>query len=167
MPAQAAIFKNDNSIFVRERDSGPASLGTRRHPGQHRGARPFQQKLPWPNVSGTRLLSGIMQVGILPGAPKISDDVKVAWPSVKRLVVVRVHVGEPFPKWNGARPVGRGSCLENSNTFNGVQGSSPWRSAIFVDQVRFRSWIFYWKGFSNFTGLRLKSAVFRVTKVRL
>jgi hypothetical protein len=24
------------------------------------------------------------------------DDVKVAWPPVKRLVVVRVHVGEPF-----------------------------------------------------------------------
>lgn len=33
----------------------------------------------------------------LPGALlSFPDDVKVAWPPVKRLVVVRVHVGEPF-----------------------------------------------------------------------
>jgi hypothetical protein len=30
--------------------------------------RPFQM-LPWPNTSGIRLLSGVMQVGILPAAP--------------------------------------------------------------------------------------------------
>src|SRR5262245_54835930 len=37
-----------------------------------------------------------MQVQFLPGAHRFPDDVKVAWPPVKRLVVVRVHVGEPF-----------------------------------------------------------------------
>jgi hypothetical protein len=34
--------------------------------------------------------------GASPGAGNIPDDVKVACPPVKRIVVVRVHVGEPF-----------------------------------------------------------------------
>jgi hypothetical protein len=46
--------------------------------------------------AGVRLLSGIMQVQFLPGAPQFPGDVKVACPSVKRVVVVRVHIGEPF-----------------------------------------------------------------------
>ena len=68
---------------------------------------------------GIRLLNGFTQVQFLPGALRraslaqrlrhfrsalnlskgsfsFPDDVKVAWPPVKRLVVVRVHVGEPF-----------------------------------------------------------------------
>ena len=46
-------------------------------------------------IRGIRLLNGTTQVQFLPGAA-FPDDVKVACPPVKRIVVVRVHVGEPF-----------------------------------------------------------------------
>ena len=46
-------------------------------------------------IRGIRLLNGTTQVQLLPGVA-FPDDVKVACPPVKRIVVVRVHVGEPF-----------------------------------------------------------------------
>ncbi len=71
-------------------------------------------------TTGIRLLNGTTQVQVLPGAYSypllqftIPRNVKVAFPFVKRCVVVRVHAGEPF---HGARPASRGNCLENSCT---------------------------------------------------
>src|SRR5580704_702230 len=113
MPAQAAIFHHDMIVTAREGDSNPPRLGR----GDTRGSTEARDHFFAPvaeKTTGIRLLNGTTQVQFLPGAP-FPDDVKVAWPPVKRLVVVRVHVGEPFQ--NGARPVGRGRCLENSRTF--------------------------------------------------
>ena len=51
--------------------------------------------LPWPNISGIRLLSGSMQVRILPAAP-LPGGVKVARRPVKPLVLVRFQVWQPI-----------------------------------------------------------------------
>ncbi len=94
MPAQAAI-SHDTNRDAREEDSNPPRLGR----GDTRGsteARDHFHSLPWPSRNrGIRLLNGTTQVQLLPGV-LFPDDVKVACPPVKRIVVVRVHVGEPF-----------------------------------------------------------------------
>ena len=59
--------------------------------------------------------------GAKPRGGTIPSHVKAACPAVNRVVVVQVHAGEPFSK-QGARPVGRGRCLENSHTSDGVHG---------------------------------------------
>ena len=62
------------------------------------GAAPRRATISAPvaeKISGIRLLNGTTQVQLLPGVT-FPDDVKVACPPVKRIVVVRVHVGEPF-----------------------------------------------------------------------
>ena len=56
---------------------------------------PTISTLPWPNISGIRLLSGQMQVRILPAAP-LPGGVKVARRPVKPLVLVRVQVWQPI-----------------------------------------------------------------------
>jgi hypothetical protein len=122
MPAQAANFH-----IAREEDSNPPRLERGETWGSTRARDHFQPAPVAEQTTGIRLLNGTTQVQLLPGAP-FPDDVKAACPSVKRVVVVQVHVGEPI---HGARPVGRGRCLENSRTFTGAQGSNPWRSAIF------------------------------------
>ena len=64
--------------FAREGVSKPTSLGTRIHPGQHRGARPFST---------------------FPG------DVKAACPAVNRDVLVRVRAWEPISNKERVRSV--------------------------------------------------------------
>jgi hypothetical protein len=62
------------------------------------GAAPRRATISAPvaeQIRGIRLLNGTTQVQLLPGVA-FPDDVKVACPPVKRIVVVRVHVGEPF-----------------------------------------------------------------------
>ena len=94
MPAQAAIFHQDTIVTAREGDSNPPRLGR----GDTRGSTEARDHFLAPvaeKTTGIRVLNGITQAQFLPGAP-FPDDVKVAWPPVKRLVVVRVHVGEVF-----------------------------------------------------------------------
>ena len=77
--------------------------------------------LPWPNTRGTRLLSGTMQVGVLPAAP-LPDGVKVARRSVKPFVLVRVQVWQPFQgvmtaadgRLHAATTSERGGCLRTA-----------------------------------------------------
>ena len=126
MPAQAAI-----SFVVREGASGPASLGTRRRPGQHRGARPFlTSMLPWPRRP-RHPPSKRNHAGANPVGSRFLSTHKVCGPPVKRCELGAMPRGGAIFA-NGARPAGRGSCLENSRTRNGVQGSTPWRSAILI-----------------------------------
>ena len=74
-PFGSAIFSERSSVF--------------RAPGLGPGGRRWKScrsdhftLLPWPNTSGIRLLSGLMQVGILPAAP-LPGGVKVARRPVK------------------------------------------------------------------------------------
>ncbi len=74
-PFGSAIFSERSSVF--------------RAPGLGPGGRRWKScrsdhftVLPWSNTSGTRLLSGLMQVGILPAAP-LPGSVKVARRPVK------------------------------------------------------------------------------------
>ena len=64
--------------------------------------------LPWSNTSGIRLLSGTMQVEVLPAAP-LPGSVKVARRPVKPLVLVRVQVWQPF---SGCNVSSRRPCSE-------------------------------------------------------
>lgn len=81
------------SEIAREGVSKPASFGARRHPGQHRGARPFFPILrsliaehpPYKRKTAARNRA----------EGPIHCDVKAACPSAKRDVVVQVHAGEP------------------------------------------------------------------------
>lgn len=52
--------------------------------------------LPWPNVSGTRLLSGTMQARILPGAPHSSQRTECAARLLSGVSLVRCQGEEPF-----------------------------------------------------------------------
>ena len=92
MPAQAANFTHLTSI-ARGGDSNPHRLGR----GDTRGGTEARDHFTpvAEQIRGIRLLNGTTQVQFLPGV-SFPDDVKVACPPVKRIVVVRVHVGEPF-----------------------------------------------------------------------
>jgi hypothetical protein len=128
MPAQAATFLRRRHSIAREEDSNPPRLGRGDTRGSTEARDHFSNLLPWPNISGTCLLSGFMQARILPGAPQILSTHRVCGPPVKRCELGAMpRGGATFSE--GARPDGRGSCLEHSRTFHGVQGSSPWRSA--------------------------------------
>ena len=69
--------------------------------------------LPWSNTSGIRLLSGTMQVELLPAAP-LPGGVKVARRPVKPLVLVRVQVWQPISGCNvsSRRPPSEGGGRE-------------------------------------------------------
>src|SRR5262245_41589508 len=96
MPAQAPISNSDTTVTAaREGDSNPPRLGR----GDTRGSTEARDHFPDAPVAerirhppSKRDHAG----GIPAGSTKIPGDVKVAWPPVKRLVVVRVHAGEPF-----------------------------------------------------------------------
>ena len=75
-PFESAIFSERSSVF-RAPSLGP---GGRRWKSCRSDQ--FQNLLPWSNTSGIRLLSGTMQVGILPAAP-LPGGVKVARRFVK------------------------------------------------------------------------------------
>ena len=92
MPAQAANFTHPLQSRARETANRLA------WDEEILGAAPRRATIsPAPvaeQIRGIRLLNGTTQVQFLPGV-SFPDDVKVACPPVKRIVVVRVHVGEP------------------------------------------------------------------------
>ena len=148
MPAQAAISERHDRD-AREEDSNPPRLG-RGTPcaeaqrlqtrsaicvaagaANTRGSTEARDHFSAPvaeQTTGIRLLNGTTQVRLLPGAPHSSQRTECAARLLSGVSLVRCQGEEPFH--NGARPAGRGRCLENSRTSNGVQGSSPWRSAF-------------------------------------
>ena len=92
MPTQAANF----SINIQSRARETATRLA--WDEEILGATPRRATISAPvaeQIRGIRLLNGTTQVQFLPGAA-FPDDVKVACPPVKRIVVVRVHVGEPL-----------------------------------------------------------------------
>ena len=95
MPAQAASFikpsRAREPANPPDLESGDAQGGT-----EARDHFLLMQSLSWPSSPGIRLLSGITQVQVLPGAPPSFGDVKGACPPVKRIVVVRVHAEGPL-----------------------------------------------------------------------
>ena len=97
MPAQAAISPHDTNRDAREEDSNPPRLGR----GDTRGSTEARDHFINAPVAECirHLPSKQDDAGENPaGSTAFPDDVKVACPSVKRVVVVRVHVGEPFHK---------------------------------------------------------------------
>ena len=80
---------------AREEDSNPPRLGRGETRGGTEARDQFHSAPVAEKIIGIRLLNGTTQVQLLPGVA-FPDDVKVACPPVKRIVVVRVHVGEIF-----------------------------------------------------------------------
>ncbi len=127
MPAQAAISERHDRD-AREEDSNPPRLGRGDTRGSSEARDHFIEAPVAEQTTGIRLLNGTTQVQFLPGAKFLSTH-RVCGPPVKRCELGAMPRGGAISK-HGARPVGRGRCLENSRTSNGVQGSSPWRSAF-------------------------------------
>ena len=81
--------------------------------------------LPWSKISGVRLLSGIMQVRILPAAPlPLLSRIIVVHPVVTRIVLVRFQPGQPI----SIACVAQFKERDGSNI--GDEGESPSASTI-------------------------------------
>lgn len=84
-PFGSAIFSERSSVF-RAHDGRAPAPWDREAAGENPAVPTNFNLLPWPNTSGIRLLSGTMQVKVLPAAP-LPGGVKVARRFVKPLGV--------------------------------------------------------------------------------
>ena len=117
-------FQHDNIVTRTRKTANPPRLGR----GDTRGSTEARDHFSSRGRADHRHpFSKRNDAGATPAGSNSSQRIECAARLLSGVSLVRCQGEEPFH--NGARPVGRGRCLENSCTSNGVQGSSPWRSA--------------------------------------